>query len=134
VLIVAPLAGFGLVLLGAPAECDWDRHELGLPPRSCCSNSPPNQVRGPPSSPATLRRVTLANAIGSGAAGWLLDRSGLGVSWPAGGHGCADNLYGRFVVGVDYPGRAGAGRSGASDCRHPRLTALFRRGIRRRKI
>ena len=39
----------------------------------------PSQVRGRVFA-SDFAAVTLANAIGSGAAGWLLDRSGFGVS------------------------------------------------------
>ena len=78
VLVVAPLAGFGLVLLGALLNA------IGTGTNWVFSSQlllqlTPNQVRGRVFA-SDFAAVTLANAIGSGAAGWLLDRSGLGLS------------------------------------------------------
>ncbi len=78
VLIVAPLAGFGLVLLGALLNA------IGTGTNWVFSSQlllqlTPSQVRGRVFA-SDFAAVTLANAIGSGAAGWLLDRSGFGVS------------------------------------------------------
>ena len=75
--IIAPLASFGLVLVGALLNA------LGTGTNWVFSSQlllklTPSQVRGRVFA-SDFAAVTLANAIGSGAAGWLLDRSGLGL-------------------------------------------------------
>jgi len=78
VAIISPLAGFGLVLVGALLNA------VGVGTNWVFSSQlllklAPNQVRWRVFA-SDFAAVTLANAIGAGAAGWLLDHSGLGLS------------------------------------------------------
>lgn len=78
VAMIAPLASFGRVMLGALLNA------IGTGTNWVFSSQlllqlAPNQVRGRVFA-SDFAAVTLAYAIGSGAAGWLLDRSGLGLS------------------------------------------------------
>jgi MFS family permease len=78
VAIIAPLVSFGMVLAGALI------YSFGTGTNWVFSSQlllqlVPNRVRGRVFA-SDFAAVTLANAIGSGAAGWLLDRSGLGIT------------------------------------------------------
>ncbi len=77
VTMISPLASFGWVLLGALL------HAIGWGTNWVFSSQllfqlAPNEVRGRVFA-SDFASVTLASAIGSGTAGWLLDRSGLGL-------------------------------------------------------
>ena len=77
VAIIAPLASFGLVLVGALLNAFGTGTNWVFSSQLLLKLTP-NKVRGRVFA-SDFAAVTLANAIGAGAAGWLLDRSGLGL-------------------------------------------------------
>jgi len=116
ILIVAPLAGFGLVLLGALLNA------IGTGTNWVFSSQlllqlTPNQVRGRVFA-SDFAAVTLANAISSGAAGWLLDRSGLGLSGVLVGMAMVTTLFGGLWwawITLGEPARADIARAAAAN-------------------
>ena len=115
VTIIAPLASFALVLVGALLN------SIGTGTNWVFSSQlllqlTPNQVRGRVFA-SDFAAVTLANAIGSGAAGWLLDRSGLGLMGlllgMASFSAVLGVLWGAWMT-LGEPARADRARAGAA--------------------
>ena len=77
VAIIAPLAGFGWVLFGALLNAVGTGTNWVFSSQLLLQLTP-NEVRGRVFA-SDFAAVTLTNAIGAGAAGWLLDRAGLGL-------------------------------------------------------